>query len=36
MSRMTHETNMNILRGMESDGEWRYNPATGQDEYKYF
>jgi len=35
-SRMTHETNMNILRGMESDGEWRYNPATGQDEYKYF
>lgn len=36
MSKMMHETNMNILRSISSDGEWRYNPATGKDEYSYF
>lgn len=34
--RMGHETSMNILRNMASDGEWRYNYSTGQDEYRYY
>lgn len=36
MSSMMHETNMSILEGMGSDGEWRYNYATGEDEYIYY
>lgn len=36
MSRMAHETSMNILRGIDSDGEWQYNYSTGEDEYKYY
>lgn len=36
MSSMMHETNMSILKGMDSDGEWRYNSATGKDEYIYY
>ncbi|UAJ71440.1 hypothetical protein IQE94_09630 [Synechocystis sp. PCC 7339] len=36
MSRMMHETNMDILNNMGSDGEWRLNYGTGQQEYQYY
>jgi len=36
MSSMMHETNMNIINSMGSDGEWRYNYGTGEDEYIYY
>lgn len=36
MSSMMHETNMNILRNIGPDGEWRYNYGTGEDEYIYY
>jgi hypothetical protein len=31
-----HNINMGILKNMDSNGEWRYNPATGQDEWNYY
>ncbi|MGI0481906.1 hypothetical protein ACN4EE_14090 [Geminocystis sp. CENA526] len=34
--RMGHETSMSIINNMKSDGEWRYNYSTGQDEYRYY
>ncbi|MBD2394222.1 hypothetical protein H6G11_08115 [Cyanobacterium aponinum FACHB-4101] len=36
MSNMMHETNMSIINNMGSDGEWRYNYSTGEDEYIYY
>lgn len=33
ISTQMHNTNMNIINKMGASGEWRYNPATGQDEW---
>ena len=33
MRQRMHETNMNIIRNIGSDGGWRYNYSTGQGEY---
>lgn len=33
ISTQMHNTNMNIINNMGGGGEWRYNPATGQDEW---
>lgn len=36
INRMGHETSMNILRSISSDGEWQYNNSTGKYEYRYY
>ncbi|MBF2058352.1 MAG: hypothetical protein IGQ45_14330 [Cyanobacterium sp. T60_A2020_053] len=36
MSKMMHQTSINILKNMGASGEWRYNPSTGNDDYYQF